>query len=75
VTYFCTVCAARWAYLEIRYVARCKACGAGLTSTPPAEALTICGPVGGDGAASRGHWGRRARSQRAASARRGVFVG
>jgi hypothetical protein len=56
VTYFCTVCAARWAYAEIRYVGRCKACGAGLTSTPPAsEGLTTCGPVGGDGAAGRGY--------------------
>ena len=35
-TYFCTACAARWDYVEIRYVARCKACGAGLTSTLPA---------------------------------------
>jgi hypothetical protein len=54
VTYHCTVCAARWAYAEIRWVARCKSCGAGLTSTPPPEGLTTCGPVGGDEAAVRG---------------------
>jgi hypothetical protein len=29
--YHCTVCRARWEYAEIRYVARCKRCGAGLT--------------------------------------------
>ena len=32
--YHCTVCTARWEYAEIRYVARCKRCGAGLTRTP-----------------------------------------
>jgi hypothetical protein len=33
--YHCTACAARWTYAEIRYVAACKRCGAGLTRTPP----------------------------------------
>jgi hypothetical protein len=31
--YHCTVCNARWEYAEIRYVARCKRCGSGLTRT------------------------------------------
>ena len=32
--YHCTVCMVRWEYAEIRYVARCKRCGAGLTRIP-----------------------------------------
>ncbi len=37
-TYHCTLCGTRWTYLEIRYVARCKRCGAGLTTTPQTAA-------------------------------------
>ena len=32
--YRCTVCNVVWAYAEIRYVAACKRCGAGLTRSP-----------------------------------------
>jgi uncharacterized paraquat-inducible protein A len=32
--YQCTACGTCWTYLEIRYVARCKRCGAGLTTSP-----------------------------------------
>jgi hypothetical protein len=32
--YHCTACNARWRYAEIRYVAACRRCGAGLTRTP-----------------------------------------
>jgi hypothetical protein len=34
-SYRCAACEACWEYAEIRYVARCKRCGAGLTRMAP----------------------------------------
>lgn len=35
--YCCIACAARWSYEEIRHIARCPACGGGLTRVPAGE--------------------------------------
>ena len=42
--YRCAHCGATWSYRAVRYVARCRDCGSGLTRTPSAPCATMVGP-------------------------------
>ncbi len=41
--YHCAHCGTTWSYRAVRYVARCRDCGSGLTRTPSTASGTMSG--------------------------------